>query len=123
MANNLHGEVEIQAGGKKLTFRLGVNEMIAIQNDFGLADKDEEFALALQQLSGFKRPRMVIYHGLLAHQPEITIEEAGDIMTELGMPRCERTIEEAVRWALPEKEPVDPKKGGKPRPSGGPTSS
>jgi hypothetical protein len=124
MANHLKGEVEFEVGEKKLTFRLGVNEMLEIQGDFGLVDKDEEFAQALGDLRGFKCPRIVIFRGLLAHQPEITIERAGEIMTEIGMPRCEKLIEEAVRWALPEKAPADPSKDGEPpRPSPGPTSS
>jgi hypothetical protein len=122
MANHLRGEVEIAAGDRKLVFRLGVNEMIAIQNDFGLAGKDEEFSAALMSLRGFARPRIVFYHGLRARQPDITIEEVGDIMTAIGMPRVDQAIVEAVRWALPDKEPGDDE-GGDARPFGGPTSS
>lgn len=125
MANNLRGEVEVQAGGRKVVFRLGVNEMIALQNDLGLAGKDEEFGRVIAESSGFVNPRLVIFHGLRLRQPEITLEEVGDVMTELGRTRWEAVILEGLRWALPEKEqaPADPKKGGKPRPSGGPTSS
>lgn len=123
MANNLRGEVEIQVSGKKLVFRLGVNELLSAQNDFGLAGKDEEFALKLDNALGLADKRILLYHGLRRAQPEITIDEVGDIMTELGLTRCMRVLDEGLYWAKPEREPVDPKKGGKPRPSGGPTSS
>ena len=118
MANNWTGEVEIEAGGRKLLFRLGVNELIEVQGDFGLADQDEAFALALKNLAGFKRHRDMVFRGLQLHHPDITIEQAGDLMNEIGMERVKEAIESALNLAFPE-----PKEGGEPRPSAGPTSS
>ena len=118
MANNWKGEIVIEAGEEELLFRLGVNELIEVQGDLGLADKDEEFAAALKSLAGFKRHRDMIFRGLQRSQPGITIERAGDVMTEIGMERVKEAIERALNLAFPE-----PKEGGEPRPSAGPTSS
>jgi hypothetical protein len=118
MANNWKGEVEVEAGGKKLLFRLGVNEMIELQGDFGLVGSDEEFAAAVANLSGLKRHRDAIFRGLQLHQPDTTLKQAGDIMDELGLDRVRELIAEAFALAFPENKP-----GGEPRPSVGPTSS
>jgi hypothetical protein len=120
MANNWKGEVELEAGGRKLLFRLGVNEMIELQGDFGLADKDEEFATALRNLSGFKRHRDAIFRGLQLHQPDVTLKQAGDVMNEIGMAQVGELIAKALVLAFPEENKQE---GGEPRPSVGPTSS
>jgi hypothetical protein len=124
MANHLKGEVEIQAGGEKLTFRLGVNEMVRIQDALGLADDDQKFLLALSNLRSFRAVRTIVHSGLLRDQPEMTEEQAGDVVTELGMARVGEMIQQALRWALPDKKPDNGKREGqKPRPSVGPTPS
>jgi hypothetical protein len=121
--NHLRGEVEVEAGGRKLTFRLGVNEMIRIQDALGLADDDAKFLLALSNLRSFKAVRTIVHSGLLRDQPDTTEEQAGDVVTELGMMRVGEVIEQALRWALPEKKPGGERRGEKPRPSVGPTPS
>lgn len=125
MANYLKGEVAIVVDGKSLTFRLGVNEMISIQNGLGFADDDAKFLAALTNLRSFRAVRTIIHAGLQRDQPDLTEEQAGDIVTELGMARVAEVISEALRWAVPEKKPGSgaEKKGGRGRPSDGPTSS
>jgi hypothetical protein len=125
MANHLKGEVVLEAGGEKLTFRLGVNEMIRIQDALGLAEDDAKFLGALSNLRSFKAVRTIVHSGLLRDQPETTEEQAGDVVTELGMGRVAEVIQQALRWAMPEKKPSagGEKRGDKPRPSVGPTPS
>jgi hypothetical protein len=124
VANHLKGEVAFEAGGQSYTFRLGVNEMIELQNQLGLAGKDAEFLEVLGGISGFGQVRACIYVGLRKHHPEVTEELAGDIVTELGMSQIPDIIRQALRWALPEKEEGAGGGRGKPaRPSRGPTSS
>lgn len=126
MANHLKGEVEVVLADKTLIFRLGVNEMIRIQDALGLAEDDAKFLTALSNLRSFKAVRTIVFSGLQRDQPEITEEQAGDVVTELGMARIAEIIQQALRWALPEKKPgAAGEKGGmaKPRPSVGPTPS
>lgn len=125
MTNHLKGEVVLEAGGEKLTFRLGVNEMIAVQDALGLADDDAKFLVALSNLRSFKAVRTIVHCGLLRGQPDLTLERAGDIVTEIGMERVGEFIAQALRWALPEKKAAAgvEKRGDRPRPSVGPTSS
>jgi len=122
MANHMKGEVEVEAGGRKLIFRLGVNEMVAAQDALGLANDDQGFLEALDNLRGLGPIRIIVHNGLKRDQPDFTVEMAGDLITELGLERTTEIIQEAMRWALPAKEAVQ-KKGGRPRPSVGPTPS
>ena len=124
MANHMKGEVEVEAGDKKLIFRLGVNEMVAAQDALGLANDDQGFLEALDNLRGLGPIRIIVHNGLKRDQPDFTVEMAGDLITELGLERTTEIIQEAMRWALPAKEATDvQKKGGRPRPSVGPTPS
>jgi hypothetical protein len=124
MANHLKGEVEVESSRGKLVFRLGINEMISAQNDLGLAEDDQGFLNALDNLRSLKKIRTIIFNGLRGAQPEITESDAGDLITELGVVGTVKIIKEALRWALPEKEDESGKggRGKPPRPSGGPSS-
>ena len=123
MANHLKGEVEVSALGKSLTFRLGVNEMLEVQNALGLADKDDAFLAVFDsdRLRNLKTVRTIAFHGLRRDQPDITEQEAGDLVVEVGLLKFGEIIREALRWALPEKD--EETRDGAPRPSPGPSSS
>lgn len=124
MANYLKGEVEIQTGdGRKHLFRLGVNEMINAQEALGLVEDDQKFLVVLSGARSFRVARVIVHCGLRGAQPDLTLEQAGDILTEIGLVRFGEIIEKALRWALPERKQQSEQEGKKPRPSGGPTSS
>jgi hypothetical protein len=123
MANHLAGEVEVVALGKTLIFRLGVNEMLAAQNGLGLADKDDAFLAVFDadQLRNLKTVRAIAFYGLKRDQPEITEQDAGDVVVEVGLLKFGEVIREALRWALPDKD--EGARDGAARPSPGPASS
>jgi hypothetical protein len=123
MANHLRGEVAIKALGQDLIFRLGVNEMLELQNALGLADRDDVFLSVFDEdkLRNLKTIRTIFVYGLKRPDQSLTEEEVGNIVTELGLSVIPGIVKEALRWALPEKEETPP--GGEPRPSAGPTSS
>jgi len=130
MANHLAGEVAVKALGRELVFRLGVNEMLELQNALGMAGKDDVFLSVFDEdkLRNLATVRTVAFCGFsrvnetgeMVHQ--VTELEAGDVVVEVGLEKFGEVIQEALRWALPEKEPVV-KGGPPPRPSSGPTSS
>lgn len=121
MANHMKGEVAFQALGREFVFRLGVNEMIELQNALGVSDEDLGAVFEERRMRNAKHVRAVTFFGLRLRHPEITLEQAGDIVADIGLTEMFRVILRAMRWALPEKDPgLD---GGAPRPSVGPTSS
>jgi hypothetical protein len=129
MANHLKGEVEVAVPGreKPLVFRLGVNEMIELQNALGMAGQDTDFLHVFDEsrLRTLKTVRAVALYGLRKHQPDLTEEQAGDIVVEIGLIRMGGVIREALRWALadPAEKDADAGEAGEPRPSPGPPSS
>lgn len=123
MANHQKGEVEVEALGKKLVFRLGVNEMIELQNALGLADQDDAFLAVFDEhrLRNLGQIRRVILFGLKGSWPEVTEGDAGEIITEVGLVRAGEIIRDALKWALPDREPVEA--GAQKRPFVGRASS
>lgn len=105
MANRLKGEVSVECGGKTLIFRLGINELIGLQDEWGMKDDDEKFLIALDEKRSLKRRRSLVKAALIYAQPDITDEQAGDVVTELGLPKIDEVLMETLAWALPPKEP------------------
>jgi hypothetical protein len=123
VANYHKGEVSFKAGGKTLIFRMGVNQLLDFQGKMGFAGQDEKLWEALDDLRSLSVVRTIVFCGLAKDQPDITEEAAGDIISELGLPRMASLIVEGLRWALPEKKEPGPGDKGEGRPSDGPTSS
>lgn len=117
MANRLKGEVAVEVGegeGRQtLIFRLGINELIGLQDALGMKDDDERFLATIDRPGSLRRLRAFAKAALLSHQPETTDEQAGDIVTQMGVPRLRKIIDEAVMWAMPDKSdtPAGPPKG------------
>jgi len=107
MANRLKGEVAVELGDgegrKTLIFRLGINELIGLQEALGLKDDDERFLTSLDNLRSLRKMRAAVKAALVHGQPEITDEQAGDVITNLGFRRVGEIIAEALMWALPDK--------------------
>ena len=116
MANRLRGEIAVpldDGDGKKreLIFRLGINELIGLQAALGLADDDEKFLATIDKPGSFKRLRTMAFWGFRGAQAEITEAEVGDIITQLGIPRVRKLIDEAIAWGMPDPEPATAAQG------------
>lgn len=110
MANRLKGEVAVEIGEGEakhtVVFRLGINELIGLQAEWGLQDDDEKFLLALDDKRSLKRRRSLVKAAMLFRQPETTDEQAGEVVSELGIRKVDEIIIETLGWALPPREPV-----------------
>lgn len=133
MANRLKGEIdetlppELEgAAGLTVRFRLGMNELINLQEALGYGDDDERFMAEVDSgkaFRGLKRIRTAVLHALLKHQPEMTQERAGEIVTLLGPDRVGELLTEAMKWAMPEPAESKGQKRGKGAASPGAPSS
>ena len=107
MANRHHGEIPVEIGEgpdkRTLIWRLGNNELIGLQDALGMNDDDERFLLTIDKPGSFRRLRAIAFWALKYGQPEITEDQAGDIVTELGIPRIRKLIDQALEWAMPDK--------------------
>jgi hypothetical protein len=114
MANPLNGEVQFKALGKDWTFRLGINELIELATSWGL--KPEEGEKLWEMVGGAKSPsqlRDVMFYGLKRAQPEITPEQAGDVLSDLTIPAfgSDGVLQRGLRWAIPAPEDSGGPKG------------
>lgn len=110
MANRLKGEVAVEIGEgaaeRTVIFRLGINELIGLQDAWEMKDDDEKFLLALDDKRSLKRRRALVRAAMLSRQPDTTDEQAGEVISELGIRRVDEIIVEALAWALPPKQQV-----------------
>ena len=120
MANKLAGEVEFEAEGKTHILRLDVNALIATQAALRIEDDEKFWDLLMNRITGSMLGyRCLIYHGLKTSEPELTVEQAGQIITAFGSQKLLGLVAEAIKWALPEKKEAATPDKGKPRPSDG----
>ena len=110
MANKPKGEIQFEALGEQYILRLGVNDLIAVQDALGMGEDDAAFLERIGRLLGLKSLRTIAWKGVrLTNGEEITEELAGEIVTELGIEGFGQKIAEAIRWAWPD---AKAKKGG-----------
>lgn len=121
MANPYKGEVEVQALGKAWTMRLGMNEAIELQGALGL-DEDAGPDELIQKLQGMKTLKALrdFFHVVLkfAH-PDITLQKAGEIVTELGLMKAATAVTQCLKWAMPDPDAAPGGGGAKGKGKGG----
>lgn len=83
--------VTVTVGDRELTLYFGINELIGLRDHLGVED-----AGALNSISAIKaKPdvlRAMMLFMLKKHQPDTTIESAGEIIDELGFSEACRVI-------------------------------
>jgi hypothetical protein len=120
MANRFKGEVDFEAQGKSWVLRLGMNDLIELQEALGYGEDDDKFLRELGQMRGMKKIRKIVFIALRGLQADVTEQVAGDIVTELGFQKIVGLVSEALKWSMP--DPQGGKDSGKAR-SPGVTSS
>jgi hypothetical protein len=111
MSNSIKGEVTIKRGTdkKELTMVLGVNQLIYLEEQL-----DSNVNSIVAQLSNSDSIkvgllRKIFFASLVKHQPDMTEDDAGDIMQEIGLDQAMTKITETIQAAFP-KVPANPQK-------------
>ena len=81
MANKCRGETEFTAGGKTYTFRVGTNEMVDLEAKLGVVNILKAFSDGKVGMAGLRTLAQI---GLSRHHKDLSEEEAGDIVDEIG---------------------------------------
>lgn len=102
--------MQFEAAGKKLTLRFGTNEFVLLEELLGL--KGGALMMGLARNTGFKDLRTVVRVGLTRCMPDITDEQAGDIIDQLGgIAAVPELLTNAITAAAPMPEPTRGKDG------------
>ena len=90
----------LRAGKKEYTFRLGANALCRFER---------ETSLPIGKLSGLnvenieiRVVRALIWAGLKDHHPEMTIDMAGDVIDEIGMPQVIKVMGDGMAGFFPQ---------------------
>jgi hypothetical protein len=104
MGNPHRGEVSLPAGDNTHVIRFTMNSICRLEDHLG--KPVTEIAALLQNPAGFRMgmARAILWAGLLDKNPEITLETAGDIATDVGIPACMNAIGKAFSLAFPSEQ-------------------
>lgn len=104
MANRIRGEVDFESERGRLTLKYDVNALCELEEelDIGIQEFGEMFAG--KRKVRLKHVRAAFWAGLRHHRPEITVNEAGELIMEIGgmVPALE-LIGKAFELAFPDK--------------------
>jgi len=98
VANKERGEVSIDVDGKRYIFRLTVNAICEIETETG---KPFEAAARELQSGQMRTVRLFVWAALRHQHPDLTLEQAGDIMTSAGLQDVLAPLVEAIHLAFP----------------------
>ncbi len=101
MANPMKGEVALEVDGKTYTLRLTVNEIVALEKKWSLNVTQIAAKLSAGEAS-LGDWVTLLHHGLSKHHPELSEADAGDLITEAGVPVIVAKLGEAMTAAFPE---------------------
>jgi hypothetical protein len=121
MANPHKGEVGFEIDGTPYTLRFSANALCELEDELGLGVNAIAGQLADPKDLRLKTVRAVFWAGLRDHHSEITLIQAGEIVTAMSLPVALETIANAFSAAFPSRETkTDPQK---PVPSAGPAKT
>lgn len=96
MTNLVKGEINFEAGGKTYTFKLGANAQVLIESKVGMP-MSKYIKTRFKDL-GAADVRLIFWAGLF-RQHQLTEDEVGDLIDEVGSTRVAQIFLEAFQAA------------------------
>ena len=112
-----NGSVKLKVGRKSMTLRFSTNAMVLFEDthDVPFTRVMEYFERAGQGDISFKAMRALLYAGL-SDEHDISLEQAGELIDEIGFAVAMEKVAEAIMLAFPEQE--EPAGNGPPEGTG-----
>lgn len=104
MANRVRGEVAFEASGKTWTLRYSTNSLCELEDALGLPVNKIIAGLQDRDNVRIKTIRAVVWAGLRDRHAEITLAEAGELISDAGLGPMTTKVGEAFAAAFPETE-------------------
>lgn len=102
---------QITVGDRSYTVRFSIKAMAALQDHYSLASIDEVGAHLAQMKFGLGDITAILWAGLRSRHPEVTLDQAEDIVDEAGLDGLQDLLGSAFGTALPPSKPGAGKSG------------
>lgn len=106
MANKAKGEVALKTKDQVYTLRYTVNALCDLEDQLGAGINDILKEFQTEDTLRIRTIRTVLWAGLKDKHPDITIAQAGDIITDAGTVAAVSALAEALISAFPDAKPV-----------------
>lgn len=102
MSNRTKGEIGFDAGGKRYTLCFSVNALCALEDrlEIGAVTVAQQMADASTMRIG--TARALFWAGLQDAHPELTLDAAGAVMSEIGITAAVEVISKGMAAAFPD---------------------
>lgn len=101
MANAHKGEVALEHDGKVHVLRLSINEICELETDLDMGINDITDRLNDANKLRVGLVRAIFYRALVGGGASVTKAEAGDLLSEIGVPKAMEKIGEAFSASFP----------------------
>lgn len=118
MANSQRGEVAFLAGDSSYTLSFSINALCELEDALGDGVNAIAAQLGNPGAVRIKTLRAVLWAGLLDHHDGLSIDDAGRVMTEAGIPATMAAIGKAFAAAFPDAKPDAKANGSRPPKAG-----
>lgn len=114
MANPYRGQTKFKAGEKDYTLSFSINSLCELEDLLGESVNTVAAQISNPAAVRMKTVRALIWAALQDNHPDVTLEQAGDITSEAGLPATMAAVGAAFAGAFP--ETAGEAKGGADRP-------
>ena len=104
MANPHRGEVDLVVGERTYVLRMSINEIAQLESLLDKGVQEISAILGNDQDVRIGAWRAALWAALQANHKGLTLEDAGEIMGEAGMPEVMAKVGEALQLAFPANE-------------------
>ena len=108
MTNKAKGQVSFETGGKLYSFAYSINALCELEEALGQGFAEVAVLMADPARMRLATVRTMFWAGLREQMPDLTLRDAGKIMTELGLARSMALVSEAFVEAFPEAQASGP---------------
>jgi hypothetical protein len=123
MGNQMRGTVSHEIGGERLELLLATNEWCDLEEELGKTTQEiltEFFAMAAKGDLNMRFMRSLFRAALSQARPSITLEQAGAIMSDIGLVATAPLLGKVILASMPRQEEAPPGKLKAPRRAGSP---
>lgn len=116
MANKFRGDVSFESGGQTYTMRFSANALCELEDALEMGVNAVASQLANPESMRLKMVRVVFWAGLRDHHPEITLHQAGEIITDVSLTAAMGLVSKAFELAFQDNSKTHPPQPGKKSP-------